>query len=149
MKSITEFPVHKLQQGLTAKTALTTEGKTAEEVSTAIGEQFKMEGDKIKHFLAACDVAGQNADKLMRVKVIQLADGETAPPKAIKIEDHHYIPEFQVPPKAPLMTRTDPKGGPKKGGPKPSGPKESPWGLSPEQKAAKKAGQKAGANKPS
>lgn len=147
MKSVTEFPSFKLVKGQQAKTALAAEGKSPEEVSTAIGEQFKLEGDKLKFFIAACEVAAQNADKLARVLVCSLNEGEATPPKATKIEDHVYVPEFMKEAKPIQMTRTNPKGGPKGGPKKQSGPKESPWGLSPEQKLAKKnAGKKAAAS---
>ena len=143
MKSVTEFPSHKLAQGLSAKTALAAEGKSPEEIQAGIGEKFKFEGDKLKHFVAALDVAEANPEKLARVLVVSLNEGETAPPKATKVEEHHYVPEFVKDPKPVMMTRTDPKGGAKGGPKKQSGPKESPWGLSPEQKLAKKnAGKK-------
>lgn len=143
MKSVTEFPSFKLVQGLKAKAALTAEGKTAEEIQTNLGETFKLEGDKLKYFINALEVAGQNPDKLNRVVVMTLAEGETAPNKATKVEELHYVPEFFSAPKAPEVKaagggRGGRGGGPRPGGNKSSGPKESPWGLSPEQKAAKK-----------
>jgi hypothetical protein len=150
MKSVTEFANYTLIKGLNAKTALAAEGKTPEEIQANLGETFKYEGDKLKHFMAALEVAAPNLENLSRVLVVSVAEGETAPPKATKVEEHHYYPEFTKAAKPPLMQRTDPKGGPRKGGPGKGapGPKESPWGMSPEQKAAKKAGNKA-ANKPS
>lgn len=151
MKSVTEFWNFTLNQGLTAKTALTAEGKTAEEIATALGEKFKYEGDKLKYFVAALDVANANPEKLSRVLVVSLAEGEAAPAKAVKVEEMHYIPEQVAAPKGVANVKEMQKGA-GKGGPggknKHSGPKESPWGLSPEQKAAKKAGNKAPA-KPS
>lgn len=148
MKSVTEFPTHKLLQGINARTTLAAEGKTPEEIQTAIGEAMKLEGDKLKFFVNAVEVASKNLEKLSRVLVVTFAEGENVPPKATKVEEHHYIPEFQVEARKPITTKADPnaKGGRdnkgKKGG-KGGGPKESPWGLSPEQKAAKKgAGKK-------
>lgn len=143
MKSVTEFWNVHLQKGLKTKAELTAAGKTPEEISTAIGESHKYEGDKLKHFLAAMEVAAANAEGgLSRILVATLNEGESAPPKSTKIEETVYIPEFASAPRAITYTKTDPKGGPKKrdqkGGGK--GPKESPWGLSPEQKAAKKGG---------
>lgn len=145
MKSITEFPNFKLVQGHKTKTTLTADGKTPEEILQRLGETFKMEGDKLKYFCNAIDVAGQNLDGLSRVMVISFNEGENVPPKAVKVEDHHYVPEFitGVKPAAPVKSARDARGGGgRKGGNK--GPKESPWGLSPEQKAAKKG---AGAKK--
>ncbi|MEQ1665261.1 MAG: hypothetical protein ABL927_07800 [Bdellovibrionales bacterium] len=139
MKSVTEFPTHKLLMGLKAKTALTTEGKTPEEVQQNIAETFKLEGDKLKYFINAVDVASQNLEKLSRVIVVALNEGESIPTKATKLEEHYYVPEF-ISDKAPtVVSKADLKkreGGQKKQG---GGQKDSPWGISPEQKAAKKA----------
>jgi len=144
MKSITEFALHTLHKGLAEKTALTTEGKPPEEIAATLGTSFKYEGDKLKHFVAALDVAGANLENLSRVLVVSLNEGETAPAKAVKVEEHHYVPEFKTAPRAITMTKTDPKGGGKKGGQKNEGrPKTSPWGLTPEEKAAKNKGGKA------
>lgn len=138
MKSITEFPVHKLNQGLKAKADLAAAGKTPEEIQASLGETFKLEGDKLKFFINACEVAGQNLERLARVLVVSLNEGESAPPKAVQFEEHHYIPDFMTEARKPVLTKQAPqKGGDRKGK---KGPKESPWGLSPEQKAAKKAG---------
>lgn len=140
MKSITEFASFTLANGLKAKAALTEGGKSPEEVQTSLGETFKYEGDKLKHFINALDVAGQNPDKLRRVLVVTLAEGENAPAKAVKVEETTYVPEFlveskQVPQKVEAG-KFGSRGGGKGGGNK-SGPKSSPWGMSPEEKAAK------------
>jgi hypothetical protein len=143
MKSVTEFPSFKLLQGLKTKTELTGAGKTPEEVQQALGETFKLEGDKLKYFSNALDVAGQNTEKLTRVIVVTFAEGESVPPKATKVEEHHYIPEFQAEPKGAGQKVQKGAGGKDKKGK--GGPKESPWGLSPEQKAAKKGAGNKGA----
>lgn len=137
MKSVTEFPVFTLNQGLKTKTAMAGEGKTPEEIQTSLGESFKYEGDKLKHFMNAIEVAGQNQQNLKRVIVAKLGEGENAPQKATLVEEHHYIPEFLIEAK-PAAAKTDGKG-PRKGrGGGGRGEKSSPWGLSPEQKAEKK-----------
>lgn len=135
MKAVTEFPSYTLNQAVTAKGTLTAAGKTPEEIQTSLGESFKLEGDKLKHFIAAVDVAAQNAQNLRRVLVVSLAEGEKVPVKAVKVEEHHYIPEFLVLASAKPAESGDRKGGRRKDGK--SGPKSSPWGLSPEEKAAK------------
>ncbi len=143
MKAITEFPSFVLTKGLNAKKALTTEGKTPEEISTSIGETFKFEGDKLKHFLAAIDLSANTKD-LKRIMVVGLAEGETAPAKAVKVEEHYYIPESLIL-SAPVKPAADAKGGRggkgggggRGGGKGGGGPKGSPWGMSPEEKAAK------------
>lgn len=140
MKSVTEFWSATLFKGLKAKEALAAEGKSPEEIQTGLGESFKYEGDKLKYFLAALDVAAQNQEKLSRVLVVSLNEGETAPPKAVKVEEMHYVPDFQQSARPVNLTKVDPRQqGPKKGG-KDGRPKSSPWGLTPEEKAAKKGG---------
>ncbi|MFN7728450.1 MAG: hypothetical protein ACK5P7_04780 [Bdellovibrio sp.] len=145
MKSVTEFPNFTLSQALKTKTAMTAEGKTPEEIQTSLGETFKLEGDKLKHFISAIDIAGQNPENLKRVVVVSLNEGETAPSKATKVEELHFVPEFYVDakarPQADAKGGRGGRGGGGRGGPggKSNGPKSSPWGLSPEEKAAKKA----------
>jgi uncharacterized membrane protein YgcG len=158
MKSVTEFANFTLTQGLQAKAAFAAEGKSPEEVNEALAAKFKLEGDKLKHFLNALDVATTHATNLRRVMVVSLAEGETVPAKAAKVEEHHYVPEFHVEAQRPGAQKTDAKGGrggKGKGGGRGGdrgkgggGEKESPWGLSPEQKAAKKAAGMKSANKP-
>ncbi len=140
MKSITEFGQPILQKVLTAKAALVSEGKTAEEIAASMGESFKLEGDKLKFILAAADLV---ADKkaVRRVLVASIAEGETAPAKYQKIEDNYYLVETLEPMKPAAVAAPAGKGGgrggPRKGG-NTSGPKSSPWGASPEEIAAKK-----------
>ena len=69
MKSVTEFANFTLTQGLQAKTALAAEGKSPEEVTEALAAKFKLEGDKLKHFINALEVATQNSANLRRVRV--------------------------------------------------------------------------------
>lgn len=147
MKAVTEFPSFTLTKAIAAKNTLAAEGKSPEEISTSLGETFKMEGDKLKHFVNAIDVAGQNGQNLKRVLVVSLNEGEAAPNKATKVEEHYYVPEFLIT-TAPAP-KADAKGGRHggrgggKGGKGGGGPKSSPWGLSPEEKAAKGAGKSA------
>lgn len=135
MKAITEFASFQLNKALQAKTALTAEGKSPEEIQTALGETFKLEGDKLKHFVNAIDVASNNQTNLKRVVVISLNEGEAAPAKAIKVEETHYLPEM-IPTARPAAEAGRKGQGNRKGGGKDS-KKGSPWGLSPEEKAAK------------
>lgn len=95
MKSVTEFPSHLLTRGIEAKAALTAEGKTPEEIQVSLGETFKLEGDRLKHFFNSLDLADQNKG-LRRVVVVSLAEGEAAPAKSLAIEAHHYVPEYLV-----------------------------------------------------
>jgi hypothetical protein len=155
MKSVTEFLNHKLNEGIQAKTALASEGKSAEEISAALGEKFKLEGDKLKYFVNAVEIAGAATEKLFRVKVVRLNEGQNPPPRGTVIEDVCYIAEPQTnladlkkpEPKAETKdARGGRSGGGGRGG-KPGGPggkgggkpKASPWGISPEEKEAKAA----------
>lgn len=151
MKSVTEFASFSLNAGLKAKAALTAEGKSPEEIQTSLGETFKLEGDKLKYFIAAMDVATANTENLKRVLVVSLAEGENAPAKSAKVEEMYFVPDFHPDPKRAQPKKDEKgkggrggRGGGKGGG---RGEKESPWGLSPEQKAAKK-GPQGGAGKP-
>lgn len=134
MKHVTEFPSFILSKAVTTKTSLSGEGKTPEEIQTNLGETFKFEGDKLKHFVASLDVAAQNANNLRRILVVSLNEGENVPAKAVKVEEHYYIPEFLVL-SAPVKEASE-KGG-RRGGKRRDGPKGSPWGMTPEEKAAK------------
>lgn len=146
MKAVTEFPNFTLNKGLSAQAALTAEGKTPEEVQQSLGESFKYQDEKLKHFVAALTVAAQNSQNLRRVVVMSLNEGENAPAKAVKVEEHYYLPEFLMTAPPPAKTEAfDRKGGGRRGfgGGKGKGggaPKGSPWGLTPEEKAAKKGG---------
>lgn len=131
MKSVTEFPTFTLNKALQAKAALAAENKTPEEIQQSLGETFKYEGDKLKYFINALDVAGQNTENLKRVVVVSLNEGESAPQKALKVDELHYVPEFYVTASANASAG---KGRPRRGGETKKG---SPWGLSPEEKAAK------------
>jgi len=142
MKSVTEFFAHKLIKGNTAKAALLAEGKTPEEIEQSIGETFKLEGDKLKFFVKSMEVAADNAEKLGRVLVFKIDEGESAPPKAVLLEEHCYVPEFQKAAPAAVTKKAEKGGGQKKGNKRKDGPKPSPWGISPEEVAAKKAAAK-------
>lgn len=96
MKSVTEFANITLKQGLAKKAALAAEGKTPEEIQAGLGESFKYEGDKLKYFTNALELAAQHNEGLKRVLVLSLGEGETAPTGATKVEDLHYVAEMQV-----------------------------------------------------
>ena len=148
MKAITEFPEFILSKALELKTSLIAEGKTPEEAQASLGEKYKFEGDKLNHFVRAIDVVAQKLENVRRVLVVTLNEGESAPARATKVDDFYYIPDI------PTFTGSKPGEKPKpkeRGGKgKGRGPKESPWGLSPEEKAAKNAKKPAGdSGKPS
>ena len=118
MKSVTEFAGFTLKQALTSKTALTAEGKTPEEIQAGLGTSFKFEGDKLKHFINAIDIAEKNLENLRRVLVVTFAEGEAVPAKASKVEEHYYMPESLVVPfvKPPAAKGKGGRGGGGRGG---------------------------------
>jgi hypothetical protein len=98
MKTITEFFGPSLLSALTKDKELAASGKTAEELPAAreqlMTELTKFEGDKLKHFLAALDAVGNKADRLKRVVVWQVAEGEKGPKAALMREGFSYIVEY-------------------------------------------------------
>jgi hypothetical protein len=141
MKAVTEFSSILLNKAMATKATLTGEGKTPEEVQTSLGETYKLEGDKLKYFVAALDIAAQNPKDLKRVMVCSLAEGEAAPAKATKVEEMCYIPEYlNMAPPAPKADAKGGRGGGRRGGKGGDRPKGSPWGMTPEEKAAKGKG---------
>lgn len=150
MKFVTEFANMTLTQALKTRAALVAEGKQPEEVQAALGTTYKLEGEKLTHLVNSVEVASQNTENLKRVLVVSLSEGEKAPAKAVQVEAFHYVPEFLVMSQPAQVEKKDARGGRggRGGGGKGrsnSGPKESPWGLSAEQKAEKKAAQAAAA----
>ena len=115
MKSVTEFASSILNKGLSTKAALIAESKTPEEIQQQIGESFKYEGDKLKHFINAMEIASKHPENLKRVLVQSLGEGEAAPAKAMKIEETHYVPDFLPDPNRVPVQKTDGKGGRGKG----------------------------------
>lgn len=142
MKAVTEFPGFTLNKAIEARNALVTEGKTPEEIQAALGTSYKLEGEKLTCFINSIEIASKRSGNLKRVVVLRLGEGETNPPPgATKVEELYYVPEILNLTVAAPHEKPDPKGGKRgqrggKGGGK-GGPKESPWGLSPEEKAAK------------
>jgi hypothetical protein len=137
MKAVTEFPGHVLIKAMQTQTTLTGEGKTPEEIQASLTEAFKLKEDKVKHFIAAIEVATKNSENLKRVLVTSLNEGESAPAKSTKVEEFYYTPEFVIVTKYQPPQKNEGKSGKGKGRGDKRGPKESPWGLSPEEKAAK------------
>lgn len=142
MKAVTEFANFTLSQALKQKAALAAEGKTAEEIQEQLGQSFKLEGEKLGYFMTALEVAASNSENLKRVMVMKLNEGEAAPSKATLANELHYVPEFHIDFKAQQAAKKNDRGGKggrggRAGGER--GQKESPWGMSPEEKAAKLA----------
>ncbi len=139
MKAVTEFSVITLNKAIQAKTALAAEGKTPEEIQENLGQNLKIEGEKLGYLIHSLEIASTNAQNLKRVVIVKLNEGETAPPKSVQVDELHFIPEFFVQAKPAQAAAPAGKGGRggRGGGKGAGGPKGSPWGLSPEEKAMK------------
>lgn len=94
MKTLTEFNGFTLNNALKQKKELTTAGKTPEELSQALAEGFKLEGDKLTLFLAALELAEKKAEGLKRILVLKLDEKDKAPAGAIASGEHHLVAEF-------------------------------------------------------
>lgn len=119
MKTLTEFASIQLNRGLTLLNELTTAGKTPEEIAASFTETLKYEGDKLKHFMNALNLVKEKTDRLKRVIVLALAEGEQAPRGASAVEGHAYVAEqFPSPQAAAGPARDEGRGarGGKKGG---------------------------------
>jgi len=101
MKTITEFNAFDLQTYVKTLIELTTGGKTPEEIQAAIAEQKKLEGDKLKIFMQALDIAKARPEQLKRIVVFTGAENEKTPPGAEKREEHYYLAEFFPEPSRP------------------------------------------------
>lgn len=139
MKAVTEFASFTLNAALKAKAALAAEGKSPEEIQASLATTYKLEGEKLGYFITALDVAAANSENLKRVLVVRLSEGEKAPAKATQTEDIAIYPEALVMVRAD-KPKDDKRGGGRggRGGGK-NDSKSSPWGMSPEEKAAKLA----------
>lgn len=125
-------------------TELTASGKTAEETSQALAETYKLEGDKLKHFTAALDLAKAKANNLKRVLVFSLAEGEKAPAGAVEKEGSYYATEFFYVPEKKKPHGPKGKGFGGKGG---KGKGRGGRGRGPRDKDGKSGGGGAGAGR--
>jgi len=87
MKTLTEFANMTIQRGLTQLKELTAASKTVEEIQAAITESFKLEGEKLKFFMNALNAVKEKTDRLKRVIVMTVAEGEKLPSGSSKIEE--------------------------------------------------------------
>lgn len=116
MKTLTEFSGFTLQDIGKTRTQLLTENKTPEEISAALTEQFKVEGEKLQLLLSALDSIDNKVTDLKRIVVGTLAEGEKLPPKAVQKEDKVFLAEYFPPMNRPGgKGRFKGKGGPRDG----------------------------------
>ena len=80
----------------------------------------------------------EDKTSVKRVVIVSFTEGETVGPKYLKVEEDYYLVDLIETRPVVQAAATDKRGGPRRGGGnKPGGPKSSPWGMSPEEKAAK------------
>lgn len=113
----TETPATETTTEAPAVEAAATETATAEtteapknDVKTAMGEAFKLEGDKLDMFMAAVESASGRRANLKRVIVMTLNEGEKAPQHAVEKDGKYYLAEYFYQP-APARKKFDGKGG--------------------------------------
>src|SRR5262245_23683379 len=101
-KTLTEFDGFRIRNAVTTKAELTKAGKTAEELPAAMGEELKLEGDKLTLFLAALEVAEGRHAALKRIVVYAPEEGKAAPSGAVEKDGKYFLAEFfYVPQKEP------------------------------------------------
>ena len=105
MKTLTEFFGMNLKQAAQTRKELIVSGKTPEELTGALGEALKMEGDRLNHLIHALDAVGTRVQDLKRVVVFTLNEGEKAPQKAVQKGEHYYLVEYY-----PTLERAQPRG---------------------------------------
>lgn len=111
MKTLTEFPIFSLKNASKVRQDLVAGGKTPEELPAALGEQLKLEGDKLQWMSHCLEIVGEKMDQLKRVVVMSLAEGEKPPTGAIQKGEHYFLVEFYAPP-APKGGQDTGRGGP-------------------------------------
>lgn len=105
MKTLTEFPGMNLKNAAKQKKDLIAAGKSAEELPQAMGEAFKVEGDKLNFLLNALEIVGDKLEDLKRALVFSLAEGEKAPPHSAQKGDQYYLVEYY-----PSLNKRKPQG---------------------------------------
>ncbi len=97
MRTVTEFFGTTFAKAFEIEKTLAAAGKTPEELpaarEAAIQEAYGFEGEKLKHFLAAIEVASAKPDRIKRVLVAQLTEGEKAPRTGLEKEGFVYTVE--------------------------------------------------------
>ena len=97
MKTITEFPGVVLRQIIKSKQELISGGTAEDQLATAIGESYKIEGDRLTHLMKAVSLVGENSERVSRVRVFAQQEGadESKLPKGIVEEGEHlYLVEM-------------------------------------------------------
>lgn len=94
MKTLTEFPGMNLKNAAKVRNDLITGGKTPDDLTQALGETLKLEGDKLTFLINALEVAGPKLQDLKRVVVFAPNEGEKSIPGGIQKGQHIYLAEY-------------------------------------------------------
>jgi hypothetical protein len=111
MKTHTEFNVIGLKNALKLKSELNAAGKTPEEITAALTEGLKLEGEKLALLLTAVETVEKKMNDLKRVVVFIPGEGEKAPSGAVQKGDHWLLAEYYVSLNAPEKSRGGRDGG--------------------------------------
>ncbi len=95
MKTLTEFSGFVLKEAMTKKTALSTEGKTEEEVQASLNEFLKLDEAKVGFYKNVVDMTSSRVDRVKRVVVaVKASETEKVPENYIEREGHFYLVEY-------------------------------------------------------
>lgn len=94
MKTLTEFAGLNIKNAAKTKQELIAGGKTPEELTAALGEALKVEGDRLTFLVNVLEFVGTKQNDLKRVVVFSLAEGEKAPLNAVQKGEHYYLIEY-------------------------------------------------------
>ena len=94
MKTLTEFPGMNLKSSAKTRQELISGGKSPDELSPAMGEALKIEGNKLTFLLTSLEIVGTQLENLKRVVVFALNEGEKAPEGVIQKGEHFYLVEY-------------------------------------------------------
>ncbi len=107
MKTLTEFPGINLKNAARIHKDLAASGKTPEELTPALGESLKLEGDRLQFLVHSLEIVGTRLEDLKRVVVYApVQEGEKTPTGVVQKGDHFYLVEYY-----PSLAKKDPERG--------------------------------------
>lgn len=113
MRTVTEFPGVVIRQVLLTRTKLVSGGTAEDQLSAAIGEAHKVEGDRLSHLVKTLQIVGEDASHVARVRVFAGEDETKMPKGSVKEGEHFYLVEriqSAAPPKKASASDRDGKG---------------------------------------
>lgn len=113
MKTLTELQPARLKLVADKRTELTTAGKTAEELPSALAEATQIEAEKLIHFTNANELLAGRTQGLKRVVALQLTEGEKPPKDSRPFGEFHYVVEYfpSAPQQRPVREERNSRGG--------------------------------------